>query len=374
MRNRIAIGLAGGYWGGRTLQGAEKHCLTASDFTAHTAQELDEFTVPSDDAAEQRPRPPATWDDWLRRVKRAIGIWALVYGEEWRPQLTACIDGLERLGDEHPTIFPREALKDIWEELAWRFWEELKEVLRRLKQHIGRDNVRRQELILYALTPDEQGHAWLRMPPTFDLNHSEGWFRQSILPRIERRQQRVMWDLAWKGAKGAPAGGRAAGEEERAGGGAAPPTAPPKKVYPAGKLLTPAEVKEANEHKPVDAQGRPLCWAALSHMGCARPAAECGRSHAPLRGKLADLHWTVQAQLVRRGGLRTAKLIPPEEIDGRIAQLRAGAKAADEAAKSEGGGRRGGGEGPVLAPPAVAEAGGGEGRKAAGAGAGGPRN
>ena len=85
-----------------------------------------------------------------------------------------------------------------------------------------------------------------------------------------------------------------------------PPLGPPRELaasggrnYPAGKLLGPTETQAANEHKPLDAEGRPLCWGWMTHQGCPKTEAECGRSHKPMRGKLVDLHWTVQAQILR---------------------------------------------------------------------------
>jgi hypothetical protein len=74
MRTRTALGFAGGYWGGRTAAHAESYALTVADFPAATTQELDEFMVPSSDTPETRPRPPATWDDWLRRVRRIVNL------------------------------------------------------------------------------------------------------------------------------------------------------------------------------------------------------------------------------------------------------------------------------------------------------------
>ena len=126
MRTRLALGLAGGFWGSRSVATAEKYSLTAGDFVGATAQELDEFIVPGDDNPEQRPRHPITWDDWLRRARRAVNIWALVYGEEWRGPLGKCLADLEQIQEDHPTVFPREVVMDIWEELHWRFWEEIR--------------------------------------------------------------------------------------------------------------------------------------------------------------------------------------------------------------------------------------------------------
>ena len=93
----------------------------------------------------------------------------------------------------------------------FRFWEELKETLRALKAAVGKDNPRRQELVVFALTPDSEGRAWLRLPATFDLNAEDGWFRTSVLPRIEQRQPRALWDTTWKTAKVDPRGGRGGG-------------------------------------------------------------------------------------------------------------------------------------------------------------------
>lgn len=78
MRNRIAHGVAGGYWSGRSVANAEKYSLTAGDFVAGSAQELDEFVVPQDVAIDPQPRAPATWDEWLRRARQGISVWALV--------------------------------------------------------------------------------------------------------------------------------------------------------------------------------------------------------------------------------------------------------------------------------------------------------
>eukprot|EP00974_Lingulodinium_polyedra_P118928 11169213-Lingulodinium_polyedra.AAC.1 len=42
------------------------------------------------------------------------------------------------------------------------------------------------------------------------------------------------------------------------------------------------------------------------------------------------MHWCVQAQLLRRGGLKSGPRVEPHLVDGRVAQLRAAAKAEEE--------------------------------------------
>ena len=343
MRTRMALGFAGGYWGGRSVAQAEGYAMTAGDFPAATTQELDEFMVPSGDTPEAKPRPPATWDDWLRRVRRAVNLWALVYGEEWRPVMTQCATKLEQMHDDHPTTFPREVIKDIWEELCWRFWEELRETLRALRQAVGRDNLRKADLITYALTPGADGQAWLQLPKVFDLTDGEAWFRKAILPRIERRHERTLWDLTWRTKPGAapPKAGETADRHVRAAAGPAKGAGRERRTYPAGKLLEPLETQAANDHKPLDADGRAYCWGWMTHQGCHTTSTKgCGRSHNPMRSKLGDLHWTVQAQILRRGGLKSGAAVPVKDVDERVNVLRAAAARADGAATAAD--RRGG--------------------------------
>ena len=44
-----------------------------------------------------------------------------------------------------------------WEELRWRFLEELKEELKKIKRLAGRESMTLQDLKFYALMPDEEG-------------------------------------------------------------------------------------------------------------------------------------------------------------------------------------------------------------------------
>jgi len=153
MRNRLASGLASAAWGGRSVQTLEPHALGAADFTSTTAQEMDEFVVPTNDTAEARPRPAATWDEWLRRARRGVNVFAMVYGEEHRPKMMACLEELAALQEEQPTMLPKQVAQDIWEELHWRFWEEVREALRQMRREIGRDSATREQLAFCALMP-----------------------------------------------------------------------------------------------------------------------------------------------------------------------------------------------------------------------------
>lgn len=82
MTQRLAVGLAGGFWGTR-----ERHCLGAAEFITYTDAELDAFSSEarnSKGGGDQRPAQPQRLDEWLVRVKRQTDVWCLIYGAEWR--------------------------------------------------------------------------------------------------------------------------------------------------------------------------------------------------------------------------------------------------------------------------------------------------
>ena len=103
-------------------------------------------------------------------------------------------------------------------------------------------------------------------------------------------------------------------------------------MYPAGKRLSPVEAKQSLQHAPRGTNGKPLCWDNSCWSGCSKGQGNCSHSHDPIKG-LGNLHWTVVAQLLRRGGLRSGPKVAPDTVDGRIAQLRSQAKG-EEAAKA----------------------------------------
>lgn len=212
----------------------------------------------------------------------------------------------------------------MWEELHWRFIEELKGELRKLKSMANRETMSLEDLKFYVLMSDENGVAPFRMPRTFDLNHPEGWFCTEVLPRIERRQERMLWKLTWEGAGKArpgpqPAGGTAGEKEDKI---------TLKTLL--GPKLTAEETARAKDRAPVDREGKLLCWGAISHLGCTQ--AGCQRSHEHLRGAFEALDPTVQMQLLRRGGLKRMRQETQESATAKIQELR-GAVAKDKSSK-----------------------------------------
>ena len=204
---------------------------------------------------------------------------------------------------------------DVWEELHWRFFEELKDVLRSLKKEAKRETLSLQEIRFYALLPGPEGQAWLSLPSTFDVTNPEGWFKTELEPRIARKQDRTLWRLTWEGGRA-----RGQGQGGGAGGGAA---SVEKDVKPKllGPKLSQEEVNRARERAPVDEKGTLLCWSFLTHQGC--NVAGCQRAHKALKGQFEQLDPCVRMQLVRRGGLKRMRAETKETVEEKIKQFRA---------------------------------------------------
>jgi hypothetical protein len=310
--SRLAVGLAGPFWGTQ-----EKYALSAADFLPCTDAELDQHAVESRTGKqqnEQRPPGPTRYEDWANRVKRQTDVWCLVYGKEWRAvrEHAAQVLGEWHLGAPHR--WPLQVLCEVWEELHWRFVEELKTELRKIKGLSGRESMTLADLKFYALMPDERGAPPLQLPRTFDLHHPDGWFVSEVLPRIERRQERMLWKLTWEGA----AKGR--GPSQPAGGDGKPDDKVTLRTL-LGPKLTVEESNRARDRAPTTKDGKLLCWGYLSHLGCTQ--AGCQRAHENLKGAFESLDPMVQMQLLRRGGLKRMRQETKETATEKIGQLRA---------------------------------------------------
>ena len=346
--SRLAIGIAGPYWGTQ-----EKYALSASDFIPCTDAELDQFAIESrtgKQTNEQRPTAPTRYEDWLNRAKRQNDIWALVYGMEWKGVRDHAINLLGEWHISAPHKWPLQVLIDVWEELHWRFLEELKEELRKIKRQAGRESMTLQDLKFYALMPDEDGKPPLELPQTFDLRRPEGWFMSEVMPRIERRQERMLWKMTWEGsgksrAQGQPAGGP---KEDKV---------TLKTLY--GPKLTAEETARSKDRAPTNKEGKLLCWGYLTNMGCTQTG--CQRAHKALKGPFEALDPAVQLQLLRRGGLRRMKAETKESAAEKMKDIWAGV-AKDKAAKVQDGKdrrRAGQGENPSSGEPEIHEKAGG---------------
>ena len=73
--NRIAHGVAGFCWGGKSVEALASYSLGAADFVKHDYDAFERFVVPADAKLENRPRGPSTLYAWnsLPRVRSMPG-------------------------------------------------------------------------------------------------------------------------------------------------------------------------------------------------------------------------------------------------------------------------------------------------------------
>lgn len=237
------------------------------------------------------------------------------------------------------------------EELKAAWVEELREGRRRLCKVLNCEQPRKEDLRFVALAPG----SGFTFPTTFDLDDPQGYYQRVCVPRQQRAIKSIIFGQLHH-RRHAPVkvgenpetdkAGETKDEERigkgKAGKGDSPPK--PAKAYPAGKRLRPKEASDSVRHGPKTREGKPICWDSACHSGCQREG--CTHAHVPINGT-RGLHWTVVAQLIRRGGLKNGPIIQPNQVDGRIAQLRTqakqeqGDKVAEGSKQSGGGGKQG---------------------------------
>ena len=157
INNRVAYGIAAGTWGGRDADHVKPYSLTAADFPRTTEEAFDTWYPPVDTKLEQRPPKPPTLADWRLQVTNEIRAWGLVYGEEHRRERELARDRLEQLHERDPHQYPFHWLTATWEELWWRWWEELKDILRLMQRELGTASLTKDILSRHALVSSGGG-------------------------------------------------------------------------------------------------------------------------------------------------------------------------------------------------------------------------
>lgn len=103
-----------------------------------------------------------------------------------------------------------------------------------------------------------------------------------------------------------------------------------------GTPLTSKEVSRSMDHRPKDAKtGKFLCWDHFSHRKCTR-GAKCPHSHSGPAPKWDSLDWSVQLQLLRRGGHPARPRLKPHQVDAQVESIRRDQTAKQAANVAEG--------------------------------------
>ena len=72
------------------------------------------------------------------------------------------MEEFERVHEQEPEVFRAEHIYSWWEELCWRYVEEVSQLYTKLLHECGRETMRLEEVQARALTPMADGRAWLR--------------------------------------------------------------------------------------------------------------------------------------------------------------------------------------------------------------------
>ena len=364
--NRHSYGFAALQLGGKTLATLPDYCLSAGDFPLTSEEDFDNFGGSPDLKLEKKGRYPNTLTSWFRAALRESWAFACIFGEEYYAPLEKAASHLLRLGEQHSYAWSATAVYSAWEELWARFCEEARELDRRVRREMKDETPTFARLKFFALSPGADGQPWLQLPGTFRLDDDAQYFCTDMLPRMQRQLSRACWSGAQKKGGLAPSGGRAAGSDAQAearsepgrssepafarppaeadgarvaggkteterSGGRATPEAPSKLLGPS---LHPREAARSLDHRPKDAQGQYLCWDHLCHRGCTKGGA-CPHSHKSVP-KWSGLDYSVQLQLLRRGGLKGSKAKTAADVEREFTRIRAEQAAKASAAKQEG--------------------------------------
>ena len=366
IQNRHSYGFAALQLGGKTLATIPDYCLSAGDFPLTSEEDFDNFGGSPDLKLEKKGRYPNTLTSWFRAALREAWAFSCVFGEEYYAPLEKAASHLLRLGEQHGYAWTATAVYSAWEELWARFCEEARELDRRVRREMKDESPTFARLEFFALSPGPDGQPWLQLPGTFRLEDDTQYFCTDMLPRMQRQLSRACWSGAQKRSVAAPSGGRAAGSEiqaearskpgrgqeltpakphgeadgarvaggkpeaEKPGGRSAPEAA--SKLL--GPSLHPREAARSLDHRPKDAQGQYLCWDHLCHRGCNKGSA-CPHSHKSVP-KWSGLDYSVQLQLLRRGGLKGSKAKTAADVEREFTRIRAEQAAKASAAKQEG--------------------------------------
>eukprot|EP00435_Cladocopium_sp_Y103_P015205 s4477_g3.t1 len=326
INNRLAYGLASMSLGGKDTKAIPDYCISAADFPLTSEEEFDNWAGCSDMKLEKRPKPPMTLNAWYRNALREAWAISCVYGTEHYSSFEQAATYLLKLGEEHAYMWPAHAIISVWEELWARYVEELRELDRDLRRAMREEAPSFERIRFFVTAPGDDGEPWLRLPRTFFLEDTLEYFQTDVVPRHNRLLSRACWQVALKRSPNPGLHGGKAGEGTEASESR---PAPKTGKTPDGQQLKPLmgpplsnkEAARALDHRPKDKKGaKYICWDHISHRNCLKPNS-CPHSHGP-GPKWESLDWSVQLQILRRGGLKSQAKITENQVVERMEAIR----------------------------------------------------
>ena len=172
-----------------------------------------------------------------------------MYGKEHSAIRTNALRHLLKEHRDHPDFLSLAGLMGVWEELTWRWWEELRRELAAMEAELGQHPPALPELTAYATAPDGRGGTRLKLPRTFVVEDPAEHYLRVIAPRLQRVRPP---------ASGPTGGGRASGSRECPADLEAARRARAYSIAPSGA--------PSDDRQPIRGGGRPPFAEPASHQ------------------------------------------------------------------------------------------------------------
>ena len=144
---RIAFGLATGSRGGMSLQTMAAWALGVGDRATCPEEMFDDYVPPAELKIESRPRVPVDMHKWAKQARNGIRVHCLVRGGQHWDERSSALYELLRMSEEVPRKCTDEFVKDAWEKLNSRWWEELKWKVKEVLRACNKGQPRKEDFI-----------------------------------------------------------------------------------------------------------------------------------------------------------------------------------------------------------------------------------
>ena len=280
------------------------------DFAPAPTSVLGDFVL-TDAKAETRPSQPQDIETFRRCVENQTDVWCMFFGQEYRTEREECLVALIDLHEDAPELFSLPFVLATWEAFTYDYVYKMFEGMRRLSQFCRPpDDI--VEIRRLALNRHPDGGVIWQPPFSFDMSPSQGYRRRNIIPRLEAGVGRQGYAVALEkvlGKGNVKGRGRLKGNQNSTVGAAN------KDLFPLTEKMSKGEMNMAlqNCHRKAKSVVA-LRLDYNAHAGCSR-GNDCRFCHEYFGGK--NLHWCVEAELIRRGGFRKRKSVISDVKEAR---------------------------------------------------------
>ena len=116
---------------------ADPDSLTVADFAVKEEGSLPPLYAVEGHRREPPPAAPTELRAWAEAAQTQVQVFALMYGKEHSATRTNALRHLLKEHRDHPDYLSLADLMDVWEELTWRWWEELRRELATMEAELG---------------------------------------------------------------------------------------------------------------------------------------------------------------------------------------------------------------------------------------------